>query len=123
MKKVKAVNQKDKAMRVHVIFKLLCEGSSTATVHEYMEENWGLHDRQRRSYLKWAYDEMKKMMAVEKDIHIAKTIHQREYVIENLSKSGNFAMMSQAISDRDKVLGLYEKETIDANVTIKVTQT
>ncbi len=116
------VSPKDKEMRIHTIFKMLSEGYATATIHDHMEEKWKLGQRQRTDYLRWAYASMKKMMSIEKETLIAKTLHQREFVIENLSKSGNFAMMSQAIADRDKMLGLYEKEEIDANVTIKVKQ-
>ncbi len=112
--------QSQKKVRIHKVFKMLCEGSSTATVHDYMKKEWKLSVRSRTYYIKESYDLMKRMLSAEKETLIAKTLHQREFVIEKLATAGNFAMMSQAISDRDKVLGLYEKNEDDKTVTSPV---
>jgi len=71
--------------------------------------------------LKKARGDVLKMYQTKKEDHMADTLLIRAELISKMVTDGSYAAASQAVADRDKLLGAYEQtDAQDINITLKI---
>jgi len=117
-KKAMLTSQAQRTVRVQQVFTMMCECKSTATIVKTIMEQHGVKRNTVEAYIRGANKELKEMYSAQKEDKVAKAIAQRENVIEKLTEQGNYAMVSQALADKAKLEGLYEKEQQETTIVI-----
>ena len=108
-------------MRIQEIFEMMCESKATAYIEKTMMDKYGVQRRQVITYTAKARTKMMTMLEGKKQDKLTTALHQREHIIQKLMDTKNYAMASQALSDKNKLEGLYE-DNVDHSVSIKVIQ-
>lgn len=116
------VSAAEKKVRVHEVFEQLLEGKATTTVAKFAMEKWGISIQTAYKYMELSNKLMAETLAGKKKDRINRAVVVRDRLIEKLIAQGGYAAALQGLADRDKMLGLYESDKNEVNVTIEVHQ-
>ncbi len=117
----RSVSAAEKKLRIYQVFEMVIESKSTASIIKFCMDKWGITIGTSYQYLTGANKVMEEHLQGKRKDSIKKAIHQREFIIEKLMDSEQYAMASQALADKNKLEGLYaQDEATDTTVILKI---
>ena len=121
-KNATASSQSQRSVRIHDVYKMLCEGYATAEIYDVIQDKHGVKDEAVKKYIHEARKLLHKRLDADKESSLQSAIALRETLISKMIRSGQLAAAAQALMDKNKLENLYESADVEQNVTIKIVQ-
>ena len=109
------------AIRVEEVLGLMVKATPTHEIIRLMRGKYEVTESTVFRWLQKARKDVLKMYQTKKEEHLADTLLIRAELISKMVEQGGYAAASQAVADRDKLIGMYEQtDAQDINITLKI---